>query len=64
MSLVDALKKTLGRKTLGVSELAVAVKKAGYRSRSADFQGIVNRALIKNPKVFKRVERGVYAVKR
>ncbi len=61
MSLVDALKNAMGRKTMGISELAAAVKKAGYRSRSANFQSIVNQTLLKHPKVFKRVERGMYA---
>ena len=64
MSLVDAMKKALGRKTMGNKELAKAVKKTGYRSNSANFRSIVNQTLVKNKKVFKRVERGMYAVKR
>jgi len=63
MSLVDALKKAMAGKTMGVTEAAEAAKKVGYRSSSANFRNIVNQTLLKNPDVFKKVDRGQYAVK-
>lgn len=63
MSLVDALKKAMASKTMGVTEAAEAAKKVGYRSSSANFRNIVNQTLLKNPDVFKKVGRGQYAVK-
>jgi hypothetical protein len=60
MSLVEALQKTLSGRTMGVSEAADAVQKAGYRTKSPNFRTIVNQALISNKKLFKRVGRGQY----
>lgn len=62
MPLVEALVKALDGKTMGVSEAAEAVQKAGYRTTSKSFRTIVNIALINSGK-FKRVERGQYNVK-
>lgn len=60
MTLVQAMEKSLAGKTLGVTELANAVKKDGYSSHAANFRTIVNQALIKHRKVFKKVSRGQY----
>jgi hypothetical protein len=60
MNLCDALAKVLKGKTMGVTEVAEAVQKAGYRTTAANFRTIVNQCLIKNNKVFKKVERGQY----
>ena len=42
-------------------EVAAAVKKAGYKTKSKDFYGIVSPTL-RDPK-FKRIKRGVYTLK-
>jgi hypothetical protein len=47
---------------LTVAEAAEAVVAAGYKSKSKDFQNIVSMALSKD-KRFRRVRRGVYALK-
>lgn len=61
MNLVEALTKTLKGKTMGVTELAEAVQKNGYRTSAANFRTIVNQTLIKHPKTFKKVSRGMYS---
>ena len=58
-NLIDALKAALKGKTMGVSEVAEAVQKAGYRSSSGNFRTVVNLALLKKEH-FKKVERGRY----
>lgn len=63
MSLVEMIIKVLDGKTMGVSELAEAVQKAGYKTSSSSFRTIVNQTLINNKNKFKCVERGQYAVK-
>jgi len=60
MSLVEALAKVLKNRTMGVTEVAAAVQKAGYRTTSKTFRTIVNQALIKHTDRFKKVERGQY----
>lgn len=60
MSLADALAKVLKGKTMGVTEVAEAVLKEGYRSNAANFRTIVNQTLIKNKSMFKKVGRGQY----
>jgi hypothetical protein len=62
-SLVEALRKVLRRRTLSVSDLAVAVQEAGYRTTSPNFRVIVNQALINNPDLFERVSRGKYTAR-
>jgi hypothetical protein len=59
-NLVDALAVVLKGKQMSVTEVAAAVQKAGYKTSSANFRTIVNQALIKNTKVFKKVSRGLY----
>lgn len=63
MNLVEALSKVLHGKTMGVTEAAEAVKKAGYATTSPNFRTIVNQALLANGSAFKRVERGQYTAK-
>jgi len=58
-ALVEALK---GKRKVSVAEAASAVQAAGYRSKSKDFQNIVGMTLSHRPQ-FKRVGRGVYALK-
>jgi hypothetical protein len=62
-TLVDALAKVLKGKTMGVSEVAEAVQASGYKTNAENFRTIVNQTLIKNGKVFKKVERGQYTAK-
>jgi hypothetical protein len=61
MTLMEALKKAIGSKTMTVPDAVAAVQKAGYRTHSNNFRTQVNIALIKGP--FKRVGRGEYAAK-
>ena len=59
-NLVEALVKVLKGKTMGVTEVAAAVQRAGYRTTSKTFRTIVNQALIKHTNRFKKIERGQY----
>ena len=59
-SLVDAMRRVLTGTELTVTELSDAVQAAGYVTTSPNFRTIVNQTLIKYPKMFKRVARGVY----
>jgi len=59
-SLAEALGAVLEGKTMGISEAADAVRKAGYRSSSSNFRNIVNQTLLKHPNLFKKVGRGKY----
>ena len=60
--LVDFVADVLaGSKGMRVKEVAAAVKKAGYKTNSKDFYGIVATTL-RDPK-FPKVSRGVYTVK-
>lgn len=60
MNLVEALSKVLKSKTMSVTDAAEAVQRAGYKTSAANFRTIVNQALIKNTKIFKKIERGQY----
>ncbi len=62
MNLVEALGKVLNGKTMSVTEVSVAVQKAGYKTTSPSFRTIVNQTLINSGK-FRRVERGRYTSK-
>lgn len=62
MKLDDSLAKLLKGKTMGVSEAAEAVQKAGYKTSAANFRTIVNQTMIKSPKI-KKVSRGQYTAK-
>lgn len=59
-NLVEALAKVLKGKTMGVTEVAAAVTHAGYKTTAANFRTIVNQALLRHTKVFKKVARGKY----
>ncbi|MCC6659543.1 MAG: hypothetical protein IT437_01525 [Phycisphaerales bacterium] len=61
-SLVASLKALLTDKTMGVTEAAAAVQKAGYKTTSPNFRTIVNQALIASGN-FRRVSRGQYTAK-
>lgn len=61
MNLVEALTKTLKGKTMGVTDLAAAVQKNGYKTSAVNFRTIVNQTLIKHPKTFKKIARGQYS---
>lgn len=62
-NLVDALRGVLAGTTQSVREVADAVQKAGYRTKSANFRTIVNQALLANSKLFRKVARGQYTVR-
>ena len=64
-SLPLALHKLLQGRTMGVAEMSDAVKKAGYKTKSANFRTIVNAALLAkgNRGLFKKVARGQYTAK-
>jgi len=49
-------------KTMGVSEAADAVQRAGYKTSAANFRTIVNQTMLKSPKI-KKVSRGQYTAK-
>lgn len=58
-SLAESMAKMLKGKTMGVTEIAVNVQKAGYKTNSENFRTIVNQTLIKDDR-FKKVSRGQY----
>lgn len=58
--LAEALHATLKGKTMGVTEVAQAVVKDGYKTTAENFRTIVNQALLKHRKLFKKVSRGQY----
>ncbi|MCL4741212.1 MAG: hypothetical protein KJZ54_03325 [Phycisphaerales bacterium] len=53
------LARVLKGKTMGVTEVANAVKRAGYKTTSPNFRTIVNQTLIKSEKI-KKLARGKY----
>ena len=61
-SLEASLAKVLKGKTMGVSEVAAAVQKDGYKTTSANFRTIVNQTLIKSA-LIKKTGRGQYTAK-
>jgi hypothetical protein len=64
-SLPMALHRLLNGRTMGVAEMAEAVQKAGYKTKSPNFRTIVNAALLAKPNagLFKKVSRGQYTAK-
>ncbi len=58
--LAEALYNTLKGKTMGVTEVANAVVHGGYKTTAENFRTIVNQALLKHRKLFKKVSRGQY----
>jgi hypothetical protein len=65
-TLVEALSDVLTKasKPLSVIEIMEKVEASGYRSRAADFRGVINQTLIREKKRFARIGRGTYALKR
>lgn len=61
-SLEVALAEVLQGKTMGVSEVAEAVQKAGYKTTSPNFRTIVNQTLIRSD-LIKKLGRGAYTAK-
>ncbi len=59
-NLADSLHAMLKGKTMGVTEAAAAVQKAGYKTSAENFRTIVNQCLIKHRNMFKKVSRGQY----
>jgi hypothetical protein len=65
MSLVAALESVMKKgDPMGVGDIVDAVQSSGYRSRSANFRGIVNQTLIKEKKRFSSPGRGMYQLKK
>src|SRR5262245_15776113 len=62
-SLVEVLGTALKGQRMAVNEMINAVQNAGYTPTSSNFRSIISQALVKNPKLFKRVERGVYTAR-
>lgn len=62
-NLAQAWQKVLSRKIMSVSDAANAVRRNGYRSTRANFRLIVNQALIKKNKLFKKVARVEHAAR-
>ena len=58
-NLEEALAKVLKGKTMGVTEVAHAVREAGYKTTSPNFRTIVNQALLRSD-LIKKVSRGQY----
>ena len=63
MNLVDSLATVLNGKTMSVTEVTGEVQKAGYLTTAANFRTIVNQALIRENKVFKKISRGQYTAR-
>ena len=63
MNLVDTLSKVLKNKTLSVTDAAQAARDSGYMTTAANFRTIVNQALIREKKSFKKISRGQYTAK-
>jgi hypothetical protein len=64
MSLVATLEAVLkGKQAMAVGDIVDAVGARGYRSNSANFRGIVNQTLIKEPQ-FASAGRGLYRLKK
>ncbi|HYD00479.1 MAG TPA: hypothetical protein VEB22_04575 [Phycisphaerales bacterium] len=59
-TLADYLRRALTGNTMGVTEVAEAVQKIGYKTNSPNFRTIVNAALMSKKNGFKRVARGKY----
>jgi hypothetical protein len=61
-NLADSLVGVLNGVTMGVTEAAEAVQKAGYKTTAANFRTIVNQTLIRDKRI-KKVSRGQYTAK-
>lgn len=63
MNLVNSLAAVLQGKEMSVTEVTQAVQQAGYLTTAANFRTIVNQALIREKKKFKKVSRGMYTAR-
>jgi hypothetical protein len=63
MNLVESLAKVLKGKEMSVTDVTQAVQQAGYMTTAANFRTIVNQALIREKKKFKKVSRGMYTAR-
>lgn len=63
MNLVDSLAVVLKGKEMSVTDVTQAVQQAGYMTTAANFRTIVNQALIREKKKFKKVSRGMYTAR-
>jgi hypothetical protein len=65
-TLLEALSNVLTKagKPLSVIEIMEKVEASGYRSRAANFRGLVNQTLHREKKIFARTGRGTYALKK
>ena len=63
MNLVESLAQVLDGRTMSVTDVTAGVQKAGYLTTAANFRTIVNQALIREKKVFKKISRGQYTAK-
>ncbi len=59
VTLEEAIVQTLGGKTMGVTEIAQAVLKSGYKTNAENFRTMVNQTLLRSDKI-KKVARGKY----
>ncbi len=62
-NLVETLQGVLKNKTMSVTDATQAARDTGYMTTAANFRTIVNQALIRETKVFKKVSRGQYTAK-
>ncbi len=62
-NLVDSLLDTLNGKTMSVTDATRAVQEDGYMTTAANFRTIVNQALIREKKKFKKISRGQYTAR-
>jgi hypothetical protein len=62
-SLAGRLHGLLRGRTMSVPEMAAAVKKAGHKSKSKNFNTVVGLALLSHKKLFRRVSRGQYTAR-
>ena len=63
LSLAQSLQQVLAGTQMSVGQMTDAVKKNGYTTSSPNFRTMVNAALLANPTLFKRIQRGVYTIK-
>lgn len=62
-SLAARLHELLRGRTMSVQDMAAAVKKAGHKSKSKNFNTVVGLAILTHKKMFRRVSRGQYTAK-
>jgi hypothetical protein len=62
----DSIEGLLRKKgdAMSVGDIVSGVLAAGYNSKSANFRGIVNQALIKDKRFVKAGSRGLYQLKK